>query len=145
MNDLKDFKKLIEKEIEKLETSIKHEKQIRDSSPSAVESHHDTTRNQTEKLVSALEGQLENLKKQVLLIPSEPPKGNTLSLWKGADIQIGANSMSVIIVPEGLGGYKLKSRQTLSINSPLGKTIMSKKEGDSFTINSQKGKIIKIL
>jgi hypothetical protein len=145
MNYLEQLKKYFEQEKKRLEKLIENEKATRDGSPSAMQSHHDTTRNQTEKLIQVLELQLKELENNLGIIPNNLPKQNSkINLWSLIDIELGTNKLLVILVPAGLGGKKFDNFQTLAINSPLGTIIENKKESELFEINGSKGKIIKI-
>jgi hypothetical protein len=145
MKYLNSLRNYFHKELHKLELSIGKEKIIRDSSPSAMESHHDTTRNQTEKLIQALESQYKQLQKLVNSIPNQPSHNKSkFLLWKIADLEIASNKLTVLLVPEGLGGKKIENFQSVSENTPLGQVIKGKNEGYKFIINESEGKIIKI-
>ena len=145
MNYLKELRTLLENDRSKIVSTLKNEKTIRDSSPSAMESHHDTTRNQTEKLIQALETQLKELEEKLKEIPKKAPKTNSASLWTVVEVKLGDGEMIVLLVPEGLGGKNIGDIKTLSITSPLGQSITNKKVGSEFTVNNNTGKIVKIL
>ena len=94
-----------------LENSLAQAKKTRDSAPSAMESHSDTTRSEFEKMATALEEQLDVIKNNIKLITAHPeqivPHGKYL------------------LVPDGLGGKKIGDMITVSVSSPLGKTLSS--------------------
>lgn len=137
------LKKELLKDRQKLKLSIESAKDARDNAPSAMESHHDTTRNQSEKLVMALEQKLKELDEKIERIPGLPVEGlDTLELWHAARIQINNKTIKVLLVPEGYGGKTIDSIKTVSIDSQLGKAVIHKTNMSSFKINGGVGKII---
>lgn len=125
--------------------AIESAKKARDDAPSAMESHSDTTRNQNERLVHALESelsQLENLTKNFLGLSGKVEP--YAQLWRLVEVEVGGDVMKVCLVPEGLGGEKVKGVSLLSQPSPLGKIIKNKKKGDEFEFNGQKVVIVGI-
>jgi predicted phage tail protein len=145
MDYLKELKRLLGKDRKKIISTLKNEKTIRDSSPSAMQSHHDTTRNQTEKLIQALELQLKELEDKLKEIPDKSRKTERVSLWNVVQINLVGNEMQVLLVPEGLGGKNMGAVKTLAVTTPLGQAIMNKKESHKFVTNAGIGKIKKIL
>lgn len=122
MNYLEELHNYFDTERKNLIISLNHAKETRDDAPSATESHSDTTRNQTEKMVIALEQKLIELDKLVKQIPTSiPTKGK---LWKVIESNVNGIKMKVVIVPEGLGGRKVGDIILVSENSELGKKLL---------------------
>jgi len=146
MSHIDNIKKYFEEQYAKMKSSIEKEKAIRDTSLSAMESHHDTTRNQTEKLIQALEVGLKELEKNIKQIPtSGANKKNQVGLWSRVEMKIGDNNLRVVLVPQGLGGQKINDFQTLAENTPLGQAIINKSKSSEFEMNGNTGKIIEVL
>ena len=146
MDKIKLIKKHLEKEKQLLLKTLEKAKETRDSAPSAMESHHDTTRNQAEKFVTALEKKLHNLEKIISDLPN--PKdiisSNIITLWSYVELNLGENKMKLLVVSEGLGGKKESDINFISKNTPLGSAIFNGKIGGSFSYNDQKGEILKV-
>ena len=124
---------------------IKVAKKARDTSPSAMESASDTTRNENEKLVFALNLELKKLDSIISKIPTDISKKDKelrVEDWCRAKITVGNNIMSVCLVPEGLGGEMIDDVRLLSSSTPLGKVLLNKKVKDEFTFNEQEGIVI---
>lgn len=81
--------------------------------PSAMESASNTTRSEMERMVTALEINIANLKKQILQIPDKLSTDN--KLWKLVEIK----KMKILIVPEGMGGEIIDGIRLVSENAPL--------------------------
>lgn len=143
MSYLDEIKNFFEGQQKKLEDSIKKEKVIRDTSPSAMQSHHDTTRNQTEKLIQAYETELKQLKELIRLIPNKRENDDQkIDIWTKIQVKIGQNNLTVVLVPSGLGGKKISDFQTLAADSPLGQKLSNLSEGNKFEINGNNGKVV---
>lgn len=117
-------------------TAIKKAKDARDNAPSATESHSDTRRSQAEKLVVALEIELDGILKiednlqDVKLVYFEMTINSVLNKF--------------LLVPNGMGGAELNGIRFLSEDTPLGSEIKSKMVGDAFDFNGQKITILKV-
>lgn len=110
-----------------LEKQLLDVQKSRDASPSAAESHSDTSRSQLEKLAVALEEHIRNIEKFINLIPGSKIKSNKCELWSLVEIKIDENKMKLILVPDGMGGEKIGDFQLVSIASSLGETLLDKK------------------
>jgi hypothetical protein len=116
--------------------SIEKAKDARDNAPSATESHSDTRRSQAEKLVVALEIELNTIQKfedniqQVKLVYFE--------------VEINYVLNKFLLVPSGLGGAELNGIRFLSEDTPLGNELKSKNTGDEFDFNGQKLVVSKV-
>ena len=145
MNYLEKLKKVLSEDRRKLVQSIEQARFTRDNSPSAMESHSDTTKSQYEKLVYALEQKLKELDRMISHIPDKILTKSDVSLWQVVEFDLGENKLTVMLVPEGFGGKKFDTVTTLAINTPLGSAIENKTIGKEFLFGDKKGKIIKIL
>lgn len=85
--------------------------------PSAMESASSSTRSEMEKMVTALEIDINNLKKQILQIPQKLSEHGTL--WTILEIK----NMKILIVPEGMGGEIIDGIRLVSENAPLIKNL----------------------
>jgi hypothetical protein len=109
----------------------------RDNSPSAMESHHDTTRNQSEKLVSALEQKLNDLEILINKLPTDISNiPNFVNLWSYAELSYNEAILKLILVPEGYGGREADGIKLVSISTPLGVAVIGKTQGENVTVNS---------
>ena len=125
-NDLLDIvKKCLEKERETLLKAITSAKRARDSAPSAIESHHDTERNQSEKMVAALEEKLLELDELILNLPQNITTNNVSNgVWGYYEIDKDGNNLKIILVPDGYGGRETEGIKLVSINTPFAKSIL---------------------
>lgn len=130
------FEKYIQEKKSNLLSSIEKSKDARDNAPSAMESHSDTRRSQAEKLVVALEIELNEL----LKISKRIGEIELLYL----EVEIDSQLKKFLIVPQGMGGSEFDNIRFLSVNTPLGELFENKSVGDSFEFNSQKMKVVKI-
>lgn len=139
VNKLTILKKSLEEEYKVIQNALNTATTARDSAPSAMESHSDTTRNQSEKLASNLNIQLTNLKKLIESLPyTFPEEQKKISLWSLVQL-VGSNSrLSIILVPEGYGGKEYDNVKLVSIQAPIGKYLLGKKTGDNISIIDNK-------
>lgn len=147
MNWLEELKKQLQLRREKLFLGIESAKKERDHAPSAIESHSDTTRSEKEKLIYALENDLQKLDEIILSVPNNLNNLDDsliVSDWRYVEISLAGNILNIYIVPEGIGGEIIKDTRLLSGITPLGKIILGKKMGEKFIFNGQEGKIVKI-
>lgn len=122
MDTLSEVKVQIKKEKEALLKAIQHAIKTRDEAPSAMESHSDTTRNQTERLIIALEEKLKDLERLIMEIPEKIETKNR-PLWSTHKTTVGEKTLQVLLVPEGIGGRKIGNVILVSVNSELGKKL----------------------
>ncbi len=116
--------------------AITKAKDARDNAPSATESHSDTRRSQAEKLVVALEIELNNIQKV-----EDNPQDVKLVYF---EVEINYVLNKFLLVPSGMGGAELNGIRFLSEDTPLGNELKSKNTGDEFDFNGQKIKILKV-
>lgn len=116
--------------------AITKAKDARDNAPSATESHSDTRRSQAEKLVVALEIELNNIQKV-----EDNPQDVKLVYF---EVEINYVLNKFLLVPSGMGGAELNGIRLLSEDTPLGNELKSKNTGDEFDFNGQKIKILKV-
>ncbi|KKQ73907.1 MAG: hypothetical protein US95_C0041G0004 [Candidatus Woesebacteria bacterium GW2011_GWB1_38_5] len=125
-NDLLDIvKECLDKERETILKAITSTKRARDNAPSAMESHHDTERNQNETLVSALEEKLKELDDLTNNLPKDI-NGNNISrgFWSYHEIVKDDSLLKIIIVPDGYGGREAEGIKLVSINTPIARSIL---------------------
>jgi len=145
MDILAELKKTLEKNRENLVLSIERAKEARDKAPSAMESHHDTTRNQNEKLVAALESELKEFDRRIEKLPDKLLDNNeVISLWSLVKLKNADNKLSILLVPEGFGGKKLGDITTVTASTPLGMAVLNKTVGENYEINSIVGTVEEI-
>lgn len=144
MNKIEIIRKHLTKEKKTLNKAIKSAKKARDSAPSAMESHSDTTRNQSERLVFALQEKKKSLEKIISKLPTKSKSSKrNVSLWSYTKIILGKSKLEIVIVPEGIGGKEIGKIKLISKVSPLGKSLLRKKVGDNFKFNNKNVKIVK--
>jgi hypothetical protein len=132
------IKKSLEEELKTTQQALNSAVEARDSAPSAMESHTDTTRNQSEKMVTALTSQLTNLKKMIESLPETiPVSQNRIDVWSLVEL-IGSIRLSVILVPEGYGGKECDGVKIVSVEAPLGRSLLGKKIGNNISILDNK-------
>ena len=118
-------KKCLEKERETLLKAITSAKRARDSAPSAIESHHDTERNQSEKMVVALEEKLLELDELIRNLPQNITTNNVSNgVWGYYEIDKDGNNLKIILVPDGYGGREAEGIKLVSINTPIARSIL---------------------
>ena len=106
----------------------------RDTAPSAMESHSDTTRSEKEKLVMALDREINEMEGNIKVAEKMEP--NYLEL-AGQE-----STMKVLLVPAGLGGKKIDDVVLLGANSPLGQAVAGKKSGEKLEFSGKEWRII---
>lgn len=146
MNIISEIEKHFKKEKELLIKAIEDAKITRDSSTSAMQSWSDTSRNQAENLVIALEEKLKKLEMQIASIPEQ--KGvkikDKVSLWNLVEVESEAQKSKIVLVPKGAGGKNIKDIKLVSEDSPLGKELLGKKVGQKFIFNDKNIRVIKL-
>lgn len=125
--------------------SLEKARETRDSAPSAMESHSDTTRSQYERLVFALEEKLKKIESDIKSIPDKVIPSDKANIWHYCEIQTPNGLLKVILVPPEMGGKKAEDMLIISIDSPLGSILLSKKAGDIFNFNNLPYKILEII
>lgn len=139
-----ELKRQLQSKREKLLKGIESAKKARDAAPSAMESHSDTSRSESERLMSALETELKKLDEIINSLPEDflSKAGYlTVSEWRYVEVLLDDNLLKLCLVPEGIGGEVVNDIRLISTSAPLGKIILNKKKGDTFTFNEQQGKI----
>lgn len=145
---LEELKKQLRLKRKKLLFGIESAKKVRDQSPSAMESHSDTSRSEKEKLIFALENDLKKLDEIISSVPNKLNNSNDNSIvseWRYIEISLAGKLLRICIVPEGIGGEVINDIRLLSSKTPLGEVILGKKKGDLFIFNQQEGKIENII
>lgn len=88
--------------------------------PKPNESRSDTTINEKQKMINALELDLANLNKLIKSIPDTMPDSNTVGVWSYVE----TDKFKLILVPDGMGGGQIGEVRLVSITSPIGMSIM---------------------
>jgi hypothetical protein len=104
--------KSLEEEMAVLQKSLETAKIAQRNAPSAMESHSDTTRSEMEKMVTALEIDINKVKVNIKKLADFEPKYYEL------------DKLKLVLVPEGIGGRKIDGVMLVSQNSPIGKKLM---------------------
>jgi transcription elongation GreA/GreB family factor len=133
---------LLEKEKDLLMRSLVKAKFARDNAPSAMESHSDTTRSEQEKLVTALEMEIDKLDQDLNKLVDVNNTDNKVGLWSYVEIRSGERMLKFVLVPRGMGGKKIEDTQLVSIDSPVGNRLIGKTKGEEMEFN---GKVMLIL
>ena len=123
---------------ETLLKALEKAKEARNNAPGAMESHSDTTRSQSDKFVSALEQQLEELEETTQKINSAKKSFPLI------EVSLSGEKKKFVLVPEGLGGEEVDGVRLLSKDSLLGLQLAGKNVGDRFDFNDQQIEILKI-
>ena len=144
MNYLINLKAHLINEIKKTEKVLAATRVTRDNSPTAMESHSDTSRSRLESEVTMHELRLKELKDTTGLIPGNSNCAGKIGLWCYAKVQLPSNDLEIIIVPEGLGGTRVGEIQCVSSKTPIGSALMGKKQGEKFSFNGTSGKVLLI-
>lgn len=144
MNYLINLKEHLINEIKKTEKVLAATRVARDNSPTAMESHSDTSRSRLESEVTMHELRLKELKDTIDIIPEKSDCAEEIGLWCYAKVQLPSNVLEVVIVPEGLGGTKVGEMQCVSDKTPIGSALIGKKQGEKFSFNGTSGKILSI-
>lgn len=121
-NIIQRVKEVFLRKLEILQKSLQDAKTAQRNAPSAMESHSDTTRSEMEKLVTALEFDIYNLKKNIDKIPGNSSNG---PMWKVTKINNNGVEMTVMIVPDGMGGDIIDGVRLISETTSLAKRILS--------------------
>ena len=106
-----------QKKLQVLYSALETAKIAQREAPSAMESHSNTTRSEMEKMVTALEIDIDSLKKQISQIPQKLSTDN--KLWKLVEIK----NMKILVVPEGMGGEVIGEIRLVSVNAPIIKNL----------------------
>jgi hypothetical protein len=104
--------KSLEGEMIVLKKALETAKTAQRNAPSAMESASDTTRSEMEKMVTALEIDINKVKENIKKLADYEPKYYEL------------DKLKLVLVPEGIGGRKIDGVMLVSQNSPIGKKLM---------------------
>lgn len=109
--------KSLENEIAVLEKALETAKIAQRNAPSAMESHSDTTRSEMEKMITALEIDINTVKNNIKIMANYEPKYHELNN--------NGKTTKIILVPDGIGGRKIDDVMLVSEASPIGKKLLS--------------------
>lgn len=139
MNSSDLIRKSIEKKIELFKKSLKEARLAQQNAPSANESHSDTTRSEMEKMVTALEINIQRQKNYLKLIPLDSrPSNGKVGLWQYAKLNNGGEPMEIIVVPDGMGGDMVDGVRLVSEITPMVVAILGKRATESADFNGRK-------
>jgi len=144
MNYLLNLKKHLINEVNKTEKVLATTRVARDNSPTAMESHSDTSRSKLESEVTMHELRLKELKDTIDSIPEKSECTERIGLWCYAKVQLPSNNLEILVVPEGLGGTKVGEIRCISDKTPIGSVLVGKKQGDEFSFNGTAGRVLSI-
>lgn len=144
MNHLEILKKQLLKELKNNKKTLASTRIARDNSPTAMESRSDESRTRLESEVAMHELRLLQLNDFIDSIPKNIKGTEKINLWSLVKIDLPNGGLQVAIVPEGLGGTKVKEIQYISDKTPIGSALIGKKVGEEFTFNDTKGRVISI-
>ena len=105
--------KSLEDEIVVLEKALETAKIAQRNAPSAMESHSDTTRSEMEKMITALEIDINKVRENIKKLENYEPKYFEL------------DKLKLVLVPEGIGGRKIDGVMLVSETSPIGRKLLS--------------------
>lgn len=153
-----DKKLILNKIIDKLNENMKSVqsnyntyKKFSSEAPGAMESHSDTSRFQYGALASDTASHLEEIKKAIKNInDSQDISYDQVTVGALLKMEEDGKIFYFLMVQEGAGGQKLEYDgvmiQTVPDNSPIGGSLLSKKDGDEVQINiAGKNRKMKIL
>lgn len=81
--------------------------------PSAMESHSDATRSEMEKMITALEIDINKVRENIKKLENYEPKYFEL------------DKLKLVLVPDGIGGRKVDDVMLVSETSPVGRKLLS--------------------
>lgn len=122
----------LDKDYSKLLKIYEEHKQGCIEAPGPMQSHSDTSRFQLGKLADETAQRLEKLEKLIRFFKQiEIKKNNDIQVGTLVKIEEDGEIIYFYITPEGVGGQKFESEgvliQTISMDSPFGKALFSKK------------------
>ncbi len=145
MTHLTNLRVNLETEKNRLLQKLKQEEEIRDSAPSAMESHSDTTRHRYEESVRNLKNKIDEIDQCLKIVPKSIHSNAVAVLWSKVILETNNQRQEFILVPDGIGGRKLDNGIVLlSTSSPLGKVVLDKRLGDTFTFNQKKFTVLAV-
>jgi transcription elongation GreA/GreB family factor len=147
--------KELERQKLELENGLKSAKQAAKDSPSAMESHSDTTRNQMQILGDNIKRMIEEKGKALDSLKKimDSSEGVFDSVQDGAVIETEGEKNEkhfYVIVPEGGAGATIDQNgvpiTSITLKTPLGTALAGKKTGDTAIVQNKNGdRKIKIL
>jgi len=139
MNHLELLRKEIKSNLKKTQEVLRQTRKDRDDSPSAMESHSDTSRSKLERDATLHELRIKKLKAFLETVPEKTRAAKKVGMWNLVEVEVPTGLMRIVIVPEGLGGIFLDDVRCISDKTSLGAAIVGKKQKDSFEFNSTRG------
>lgn len=120
-------------------------KQASIDAPGAMESHSDTSKVEFGNLASNIAKEMEDTNKLIKLVQNiSDEKGESIELGSFAKIEENGKTFHFYIVPEGAGGQKIDLDddfiQTVSVDSLIGKVLLSKRVGEEVELIVPAGK-----
>lgn len=111
MNWKEKILKSLEDEIVVLEKALETAKVAQRDAPSAMESASNTTRSEMEKMITALEIDINKVRENMKKLENYEPKYFEL------------DKLKLVLVPDGIGGKKIDGVMLVSETSPIGKKL----------------------
>ncbi|MDP1743252.1 MAG: hypothetical protein Q8L51_00525 [Candidatus Amesbacteria bacterium] len=105
----------LESEIVVLNKALETTRIAQREAPSAMESASNTTRSEMERMVTALEIDIDSIKKNIKLMENYMPKYH--------EINNNGKTLKIILVPDGIGGKKIDDVMLVSENAPIAKNL----------------------
>ena len=105
--------KSLEDEIDVLEKALETAKIAQRNAPSAMESASNTTRSEMERMITALEIDINKVRENIKKLENYEPKYFEL------------DKLKLVLVPDGIGGRKIEGVMLVSETSPIGRKLLS--------------------
>lgn len=144
MNHLKILRAYLFGELKRTEKALASAKIARNNAPTPKESKSDTSRARLETEVTMHELKARELKNFINSIPENELGFKKIGLWSLIEVELPSGSMRIVIVPEGLGGKKVKEIWFISDKTPIGLALLGKKSGDEFMFNGTRGRVVSV-
>ncbi|MBI5358689.1 hypothetical protein HZB69_03660 [Candidatus Amesbacteria bacterium] len=106
----------LESEIIVLNKALETAKVAQREAPSAMESASNTTRSEMERMVTALEIDIDTIKKNIKIMENYKPKYHKVTN--------NGKTLKIVLVPGGIGGKKIDDVMLVSESSPIGKKLL---------------------
>jgi len=144
MNHLEILRAHLLEELKRTERTLASAKIARNNAPTPKESKSDTSRARLETEVTMHELRARELKNFMNAIPKNELGLNKIGLWSLIEVELPSGSMRITIVPDGVGGKKVKEIWFISDRTPIGLALLGKKSGDKFTFNGKEGRVVSV-
>jgi transcription elongation GreA/GreB family factor len=140
MNWLPEIKSYFESKQELLLRALADTRKAAADAPKPNESRSDTTINEKQKMINALETDLAAITKFIKIIPEDRANKSKVEIWS----YVQTDKIKFILVPDGMGGGQVQDVRLISPSTPFGMAVINKKAGDTFVINHISSTIISV-